>query len=79
MKSLTVVPVGARVEFAAADGAHGPEARVVTVRIQEGGCVDYEVAYWNGGTRCTAWVGRDEFKPCRAEGQRIGFLKEKGA
>ena len=45
------------------------------MRIRREG-VDYELAYWNGATRYTAWCTEDEFKPRRGPRQRIGFKNE---
>lgn len=49
-------------------------AKIKTISIGERGRVEYEVVWWSGETRNSAWVAEMEIQPLElTTGERIGF------
>ena len=69
MKDLVVVALGAKVLI-----GEKIEGQVIAISIRAGG-VTYEVAWWDGNTRSTAWCVATEFSVKNGEPviSRIGF------
>jgi hypothetical protein len=66
---LQVFAPGSKVKIAAAE-----DAVVTIVSVRTGGFVCYEVAWWNGNSRCTAWLEAFEVTPAAGtERMSLGF------
>lgn len=66
---MTVISPRSRVRL-----ADDVETVVLAVTIRDGGPACYEVAWWNGNARQTAWVEPHELtQECRRKPLRIGF------
>lgn len=75
MTSVVAIQPGSFVEI---DGMAAPtvQGKVLAVTVRESGVAGYEVAWWSGGTRYTAWVEPSEITPSLGEPSpiRIGFV-----
>ena len=49
------------------------EALVLAISIR-GSNVQYEVSWWNGSTRNTAWMSPEELRPMDNSKLQVGFL-----
>jgi len=68
---MLVLPIGAKVKL---NGDDGYEAIVQAISIRSGAAVEYEVAWWSGADRRTAWL--PEWQLTIGPGvrrQKIGF------
>ncbi|MEO1527997.1 MAG: hypothetical protein AAFX06_21405 [Planctomycetota bacterium] len=71
MEPVEVIPVGSTVSI-----GDGIEGRITQIGISASG-VTYEVTWWNGRTRVTAWISELEIENA-ATRQPIGFAQEVG-
>lgn len=65
---IVCIPVGSEVVIGGS-----VTATVLQICIQSNSRVTYEVAWWDGNTRSTAWVDAGEIEKYSGERVRIGF------